>query len=129
MRSRISHQLAILFQTLNPNYLSFVAGVVVSAAINIYTGVLLSDMLSRPAEPVIVSSILLLISSFFLTSLSLSLQSLRELAITQAPEFLSTSEQHAIHLRLISGRLSRLIKLLSVSVITSGVGLLLLAIR
>lgn len=96
----------------------------VSAAIELYINMLLSDRLRWPYSHL--GSSFLLLSSILLTSLSLNLQALRELAITQSPGFLKPSERESIHLKLISHSLGRLIVFAVLSVVSVGIGILFL---
>jgi hypothetical protein len=124
MRSQIKHRIAVGFKVLNPNYISFLAGIIVSAAIEIYFNMLWADKVVRPSG-VLASSALLLLSSILLMRLSLHLQSLYE-PIVQAPKVLGPGEREAIHLELITQSLGQLVIHALLSIATASIGMLLL---
>jgi hypothetical protein len=72
-----------------------------------------------------------LVSSIAMTSLSLKLSSLRELAIAQSPSFFTPVERQAVHLRLLSLTIRRLLAATAISVVSlvAGLFILWLAIR
>lgn len=123
MTERVSNVIRLI----PPDYMIFTSGILVSAAINIYTDVFLSTPLSASANRVILSATSFLLSSLFLMILSLNLQSLRELALEQSPRFIEFETRKELHTELIAKRLTRLVILLSFSVATALFGILVLA--
>lgn len=109
MAFRRRFSIEAVFRTINPNYLSFLAGIVVSAAINVYTNMLWANKTNQSAG-VVMSSILLVASAIFITSVSIHLQSIRD-DIAQTPTFLTSEEREAIHLQMILQLRTRLIVL------------------
>lgn len=120
--------LIAFFQKIEPSYLSFLAGILTSAAINIYTDVFLSEKLPTAFAIVMLSFCLLLVSSVLFVSLSLNLQSLQQSALVEAPTTFSPKEREALHKRFINDQFQRLAILLVLSIIAAVVGMLLLAI-
>lgn len=126
MKSRIKNGLGRVLGTINPHYLSFLAGVTVSAAIEIYINMLWSDRVRYPSG-VVASSAMLLLSSILMTSLSLNLQTFRDLVL-ENPEFLSAKARKEFHQELISRSFWRLTTLTLLSVAAAGIGLLTLGL-
>ena len=124
MASPRKSRFAAIYKTINPNYLSFLAGIVVSAAISTYTNMLWADKTKQSAG-VVLSSILLVASAIFITSISLNLQSMRD-TVAQSPEFLTSEEREAIHTKMILQFRTRLIVLTFFAIVTALGGLFVL---
>ena len=118
-RSRIAKVLRII----NPNYISFLAGVIVSAGIGVYMELLGPNAL-RWLNGVVGGS-LLLFSSLFLTSLSLSLQEIHDL-VAKSP--LPPQEQETFHQKLIIKSLRRFVSLSISSIALFVLGMIVLAL-
>lgn len=122
MKSQKTKSLLDILKSINPNYFSFISGITVSLALNIYVSMLWA---TKPVSilGVLASCILLIASAFFFVSLSLELQSLRELSLTGSPDFLNERERDAIYNKLISQSSKKLYWNFSLSLITTLTGL------
>lgn len=124
MASQRKSLFAAIYKTVNPNYLSFLAGIIVSTAINIYTNMLWAGK-SQQSTGVVVSSILLIASALLITSISLNLQTMRD-TVAQSPQFLASEDRESIHTKMVLKSRAPLIALTFLAIITAIGGLLML---
>lgn len=124
MNLRIKHRFSNALRMIGPNYLSYLGGIMVSAAMGVYIEVLSSTGLKWPYG--FIGGSFLLLSSFMLTALSLKLQELHELAMTGPPAILKSKERDAIHLKLISESFVKLMSLVCLSLLLTCAGMLFL---
>ena len=124
---KIAETLARLYREIEPDYVFFVSGLIVSASTNIYTSIYLSDSVVRNFWILLLSSLFLLLGSVFLVILSLNLRALRNLSVDQAPTFYKHEERRTMHLKLLGENLGRLLLYSLIALVASIVGFLLLA--
>lgn len=120
--------LVVFFQKVEPNYLSFFAGILTSAAINIYTDVFLSAKLPDAFFVIMLSFGCLLTSSLLFAGLSLKLQSLQYSALVEAPRTFSPEEKDALHKRFVNEQFPKLFMTFFLSIIIAVMGMALLAV-
>jgi len=114
-----------IVKIINPNYFSFISGITVSIALNVYTNMLWADK-KESVVGVLISCALLILSAFFFVSLSLELQTLRELSAIDAPNFLNEKERDSIFSKLINQASKKMLLLVLFSMVTGILGLILL---
>jgi len=120
----IKEGVSAAFGRVNPNYMSFLSGIVATISVEAYMQVLLFNSLKWSLG--ILGGSLILVSSVFLTGLSLSLQEIYDRAIIKSP--LEPEKRKTIHLNLIGDSLRRLIFLLFFSLFFLGSGMIVLGI-
>lgn len=125
MKLPSKNSLLKIVRAINPNYYSFISGITVSIALNVYTNMLWADK-KGSVVGVLISCGLLIFSAFFLVSLSLELQTLRDLSITEAPNFLNEKERDSIYSKLLNQASKKILLLLLFSLVTGILGLVLL---
>jgi signal transduction histidine kinase len=113
---------------IEPSYFNFLSGILLSTAINVYTGIFLSENIPEFLAIVIASAVLMIISSALLTNLGIKLQNLRNLALEASPRNFSPSERENILLELIARNLINLFSKFSLAVLLAIVGFALLSI-
>ena len=113
---------------IDPNYLSFTSGILLSTAINVYTGIFLAENLPKSLITISVSFILMMISAALLTNLAIRLQILRDAAIEKAPKNFTPAEKERIYVELISRNSFSLAAKFSMALILAIAGFVLLAI-
>ena len=118
--------LAFHFRRINSTYTGFLSGVLVSASLEVYIGMLLSN---GPLYPFgLLGSCSFFISAFFLMVLTNNLEGLHENTIDEAPDSFSPKETEALHLTFIQQSLRKLSILLVSTLLSSFFGVLFIAI-
>jgi hypothetical protein len=92
--------------SLSPNFYAFLGGVLISTAVNLYTGIFASDGMPIRWRVVLLSAILAAVSGAMWSVIAWNLETINRLSIIQSPEFM---DEQKIWTKLISDRLPRLI--------------------
>lgn len=101
--SRNSIIISIL--NLSPNYYSFLGGVFISAAINLYTGVFASEVIPTRWRTILLSALLAFLSGVLWSIVAWNLEKINRLAIAQSPEFV---DEQVIWRKLVLSKLPKL---------------------
>jgi len=96
-----------VFKAINPNYLSFLSGIMATIGIEIYLQIILTNSLRLFLG--LYGGSLILLSSFSLTSLSLALQGIYERAIIRSPPTIDPETKATLHRQIIEDSAGRLI--------------------
>ena len=103
----------------NPNNFAFLGGVFISASVNLYTSIAVTEAPPRGAVAILWASILLFVAGISSSALSWNLDSINRLTFRESPAFLREDQIRSIWEGLISERLLKLCLFLSLTILSS----------